>query len=85
MRERSGFRVILTTFPNEGQLTMAFKAFVLGLVVGAAGAAPLAYNQGRGAPLLSNPFAERTLGTAVKEKAQELRDDTRDKIKELTK
>jgi hypothetical protein len=64
---------------------MAFKTFVLGLVVGAAAAAAPAYNHGRGAPLLANPFAERTLGTAVKEKAQELRDDTRDKLKELTK
>lgn len=62
-----------------------FKTFILGLVVGAAVAAPLAYNHGRGAPLLSNPFKERTLGTVVKEKAQELRDDTREKLKELAK
>lgn len=61
------------------------KLFTTGLVIGTVVTAPLAYNLGRGAPLLSNPFEERTLGTVVKEKAKNIADDVKDGVKELTK
>jgi hypothetical protein len=59
--------------------------FILGLVLGAGIAAPLAYNHGRGAPLLSNPFIERTLGTVVKEKAEGLVEGAKEKMHDITK
>jgi len=61
------------------------KLFTIGLVIGVVVTAPLAYNLGRGAPLLSNPFEERTLGTVVKEKAKNIANDVKDGVKELTK
>jgi hypothetical protein len=61
------------------------KLFTIGLVIGAVVTAPLAYNLGRGAPLLSNPFEERTLGTVVKEKAKNIAEEVKDGVKELTK
>jgi hypothetical protein len=61
------------------------KAFILGTVVGVAVAATPAYNYGRGAPLLSNPFQERTVGTIVGEAARNVAADVKKGIRELAK
>lgn len=61
------------------------KTFLLGLALGAAVAFPLGMNHGRGAPLLSNPLAQRDLGDAVKEKAGALVEGAREKLHEATR
>jgi hypothetical protein len=61
------------------------KTFVLGLIVGAAIGAWTSYNLGRDAPLFSNPFEKRTIGTVIKEKANEAVETTREKIHDITK
>lgn len=47
------------------------QAFVLGLIIGVIIAAPLGINFGRGAPLISNPFA-----------ASEVREQAAERLKE---
>lgn len=64
---------------------LAIRAFLIGIASGAFVATPLAYNYGRGAPLLSSPFEQRTVGTIVKEKAKNIADDLKDGVRELTK
>jgi hypothetical protein len=61
------------------------RLFAAGLVIGAVVTAPLAYNLGRDAPLLSNPFEERTLGTIIKKKAKGIADDVKDGVKEISR
>lgn len=62
-----------------------FKSFLVGLIVGGVIAFLLGMNFGRGTPLLSNPFAQRHLGSALKEKAGEIAEGAREKIHEATK
>lgn len=61
------------------------KSFVVGLIVGAFLAFFLGMNYGRGAPLLSNPFAQRDLAGNFKEKAGEIAEGARNKIHRATK
>lgn len=61
------------------------KSFVAGLMLGALIAFFLGMNYGRGAPLLSNPFAQRDLAGTLKDKAGELAEGAREKIHEATK
>jgi hypothetical protein len=61
------------------------KAFFIGLVVGGLLIAAPAYNYGRGAPLISNPFDERSVGTIVSETARNVTDDVKKGIRELAK
>jgi hypothetical protein len=61
------------------------KLLFAGLVLGAIIAFPLGMNHGRGAPLLSNPFAKRDLGDTVKEKAEALVEGAREKLHEATR
>jgi hypothetical protein len=61
------------------------KTFLIGLIVGAAAGAWPAYNLGREAPLWANPFEKRTIGTVIKEKANEAVETTREKIHDITK
>lgn len=57
------------------------KGLFLGLLVGAAMGAWVGVNIGRDAPLLSNPFAERTITDRVKDSAGEAYDKTRDALR----
>ncbi len=61
------------------------KPFLFGLIIGAIVASWPAYNYGRGAPLYTNPFAQRTLGTIVKEKAEGVVEGAREKLHDVTK
>ncbi|WP_169923949.1 hypothetical protein [Sulfurifustis variabilis] len=61
------------------------KILFVGVVLGAVIAFPLGMNHGRGAPLLSNPFARRDLGDSVKEKAEALVEGAREKLHEVTR
>jgi hypothetical protein len=47
------------------------KFFVLGIACGALASLPLGVNIGRDAPLMSNPFAERSLKVQVVERVKE--------------
>jgi gas vesicle protein len=60
------------------------KAFLFGLVVGAVIAFLLGMNYGRDEPLLSNPFADRSLSSKVKQKADEMVESAREKIHKAT-
>lgn len=62
-----------------------FKALLVGLVLGSLVAFLLGMNYGRGDPLLSNPFADRSLSGKVKQKADEMVQTAREKIHEATK
>jgi hypothetical protein len=65
------------------------KSFLIGAVVGAVLAVAPAYNYGRGAPVLSNPFAARgvgtIVGTIVGETARNVAGDVKKGIRELSK
>ncbi len=61
------------------------KSFVIGLIIGALVAFFLGMNYGRGAPLLSNPFAQRDLAGTLKDKAGEIAESARVKIHAATK
>lgn len=61
------------------------KVFFFGLVVGSSIAFLLGMNYGRGAPFLSNPFAERDIGGSVKQRAGEVVEGAREKLHEVTK
>jgi gas vesicle protein len=61
------------------------KPFLFGLIIGAIVASWPVYNYGRGAPLYSNPFEKRTLGTIVKEKAEGVVEGAREKLHDVTK
>lgn len=63
----------------------ALKKFLLGLVVGIVVAFPLGINFGRGAPLLSNPFAKPEIQKKVKAQAETLVEDTKSVIHDATK
>ncbi len=63
----------------------ALKKFLLGLVVGIVVAFPLGINFGRGAPLLSNPFAKPEIQKKVKAQAENLVEDTKSAIHDATK
>lgn len=58
------------------------KTLLIGLLVGAAVGAALGYNHGRGAPLLNNPFAEYGAEEALLERAAELGEDARRRLRE---
>jgi gas vesicle protein len=66
-------------------MTARVKSFIVGLVIGALLAFVLGMNYGRGDPLLSNPFRQRDLGATLKNKAEHLADEAREKIHEATK
>lgn len=66
-------------------MTARLKSFVAGIVIGALIAFFLGMNYGRGAPLLSNPFAQRDLAGTIKHKAGEIAEGAREKIHEATK
>lgn len=61
------------------------KSFLIGLILGAAIAFGLGYNYGRGVPMISNPFLERSLSADVKESAESLVEGVKEKIHEVTK
>jgi hypothetical protein len=61
------------------------KSFVVGLIIGGVVAFLLGMNYGRGAPLLSNPFAKRDISGTIKEKAGEIAEGAREKLHEATK
>lgn len=54
---------------------------LLGLMIGFAGG----YNQGRGAPLLTNPFEPYNAGTEIQREVEKLVDDARRAIHEATR
>lgn len=66
-------------------MTARLKTFVLGAFLGALVAFFLGMNYGKGAPLLSNPFAERHLSDKIKDKAEKIADNAREKIHEATR
>jgi len=59
------------------------KSFFIGAVLGAAVSGTLAYNAGRHAPLLANPFEPRDAATVVKETARHIGADVKDGVREL--
>ena len=65
------------------------KLFVLGIVLGSLAAFPLGVNLGRDAPLLSNPFSQRTLKDQVVERVKSRTsmalEDARETIHDATK
>jgi hypothetical protein len=61
------------------------RSLAIGIAIGAALAVAPAYNYGRGAPVLSNPFEERSVGTIVEETARNVADDVKKGIRELAK
>jgi hypothetical protein len=61
------------------------KAFLVGLILGGGVAFLLGMNYGRDEPLLSNPFADRSLSGKVKQKAGEMVETARGKIHAATK
>lgn len=61
------------------------RALLTGLVIGVVIAFPLGMNYGRGAPLLSNPFASQDVKSKVKSSAQKLLKDTKESIHDATK
>lgn len=61
------------------------KMFFIGLFLGAIVAFPLGINFGKGAPLLSNPFAKRDIKTKVTTGAKKLLEDAKEGIHEATK
>jgi len=66
-------------------MTARLKSFVIGLIVGGVIAFLLGMNYGRGAPLWSNPFAQRDLAATLKDKAGEIAENAREKIHEATR
>jgi len=66
-------------------MTARLKSFFVGLVIGGLIAFFLGMNFGRGAPLLSNPFAARQVSAAIKDKAGEIAEGAREKIHQATK
>lgn len=61
------------------------KSFIYGLIIGAILAFWAGSNYGRGAPLWSNPFAQRNISGEIKEKAGEIAEGAREKLHEATK
>lgn len=61
------------------------KMFLTGLVVGAIVAFPLGINFGKGAPLLSNPFAKPDIKTKVTTGAKKMLEGAKEGIHEATK
>ena len=61
------------------------ETFLYGLIIGAIIAFPLGINYGKGAPLLSNPFAKRDIKAKVKTEAKEILEKTKQSIHEATK
>ena len=62
------------------------KKFFFGLVVGAVIAFPLGINFGKDVPLLSNPFAAKPgFSDRVKQRADDLIEDTKEAIHDATK
>ncbi|MGD8514460.1 MAG: hypothetical protein PVF52_02530 [Granulosicoccaceae bacterium] len=57
------------------------NGLLVGLLIGAGVGVWFGVNIGRDAPLLSNPFAERTVSDRLKDEAAEAYDDTRDAIR----
>lgn len=56
------------------------KAFFFGLLLGLIVGFPLGINVGKGAPLFSNPFAERPIAEQIKDTAE----NASEKLKETT-
>lgn len=59
-----------------------FKGLLLGLLLGVGTGAWLGVNIGRDAPLLSNPFVERTVSDRIKDEASGVYDDTREALRQ---
>ncbi|OGI62929.1 MAG: hypothetical protein A2W18_15805 [Candidatus Muproteobacteria bacterium RBG_16_60_9] len=66
-------------------MTARLKIFFVGLIIGGVIAFLLGMNYGRGAPLLSNPFAKRDISSTIKEKAGEIAEGAREKLHDATK
>lgn len=66
-------------------MTAKLKSFIVGAVLGGIIAFFLGMNYGKGAPLLSNPFAERNISATIKDKAEHMAEGAREKIHEATK
>ena len=64
---------------------LMLKSFLVGTVIGAVLALAPAYNYGRGAPLFSDPFEARSVGTIVGDTARNVADDVKKGIRELAK
>lgn len=62
----------------------AIRNIFIGLVIGGLAGFVLGYNQGRGAPLLTNPFEPHTVTERIRQKADEVADDARKRIHEAT-
>lgn len=65
------------------------RSFIFGLIIGGIFAFPLGMNFGRGEPLLTNPFSDRSISSrmkrAVKDKTERLMDSTKEKIHDATR
>ncbi len=64
------------------------KSFLIGAMLGTLVAGPIAYNYGRDAPLLSNPFQDRSVSTLIREQIdniQNLAEDVKAGFKEVTR
>jgi len=61
------------------------QIFIYGMIIGAIIAFPLGINYGKGAPLLSNPFAKHDMKTKVKSEAKEILEQTKKSIHEATR
>lgn len=66
-------------------MTARLKSFFAGLILGGLIAFFLGMNFGKGAPLLSNPFAKRDFASALKDKAEHLAEGAREKLHDATK
>jgi len=67
----------------------AFKLLITGIIIGLIIGFPLGINFGRGEPLLSNPFKDRSVANrmtdTVKRKTGELVEGARDKLHDVTR
>lgn len=58
-----------------------FNGLLWGMVIGVCVGGWLGVNIGRDAPLLSNPFVERTVSDRIKDEAAEVYDETRETLR----
>lgn len=60
------------------------KGFIVGAIIGGAVCFALGYNYGRGAPLLTNPFAEYTIGDRLREGAERAGEKVKEGVDKTT-
>ncbi|MDH5650197.1 MAG: hypothetical protein OEY67_11155 [Gammaproteobacteria bacterium] len=66
-------------------MAQKLKKYVIGLVIGLLIGLPIGVNIGKEKPIFSNPFAERSLGSQIKDKAQGAISDTKKALREKLK